>query len=328
MRKSLNISLKSSVQSLLLVLSFGYILFFFIKNEDTLQTAFLVDLRILTAILLLQLLFIVLQSWRFQIMIQKCSGIKLPFGKWLKIFILGRFLNLMFTQIGNIYRSVQLKNKYGITYTRYISAFTSMAWIDTCINLLLAVVVVIVTNSSFQVGVFVAWKILSLLFFICLMSPILFEFVLKRIDLKNSKLKWVHSKLLEVLRVTVANIRDPSFIGKIFALGLLLFIRTIIAFQLYFLIFDTHAPLAALVFFHAIFKLGFFITLTPGNLGVQEIAWGFLSEQMNLGMEEGILISGFSRVVSSSVLIISGFTLGGMDLVRQRKTLKNTGDGI
>ena len=46
---------------------------------------------------------------------------------------------------------------------------------------------------------------------------------------------------------------------------------------------------------------------------------------MGIRMEEGILISGFSRVIGSSVLISAGFALGGMDLIRHRKDYKDAG---
>lgn len=323
MTEKLELDLKKILRYFLLILSFGFILYFFIKNHDSLQIAVSLDAKILIEILFLQCIFIALQSWRFQIIIEKCSHIKLPFWPWTKIFVLGRFLNLIFTQAGNIYRGVQLKAKYGITYTHYISAFSSMAWIDTCMNLLIALVVVLLTNSSFLIGPLVAWHILSVLFIAFFLGPILLTVVLKSIKTTHPKLNWIHSKLSEVLCTTIANLKDFHFLCKIFGLCILLFLRTIVAFQLYFLIFGTHAPLVALVFFYAIFKLGFFITLTPGNLGVQEIAWGFLSEQMGIGMEQGILLSGLSRVISSSVLILSGFALGGIDLLRHSDIYKD-----
>ena len=70
-----------------------------------------------------------------------------------------------------------------------------------------------------------------------------------------------------------------------------------------------------------LFSLSFFIVLTPGNIGIQEIAWGLLSEKMGIGMETGILMSGFVRLIGTGVLSILGITLGGVDLIRNRKSL-------
>jgi hypothetical protein len=69
--------------------------------------------------------------------------------------------------------------------------------------------------------------------------------------------------------------------------------------------------------------ISFFIILTPGNIGIQEIAWGFLSEQMGIGMEIGILMSGFIRLVSMGVLAACGIAFGGVDLIRNRKMYRS-----
>lgn len=321
-------SWKLWIQILLLVLSLAYIAHFFIRNLNTLQLTFQMDFQVLLLIILLQLLFFVLQSCRLKIVIEKCAETRLPFFYCLKVFILGRFLNLLFSQFGNVYRGVRLKQDRGITYTRYISGFVSMARIDTLMNLIIAVVVIFLINPSLQVGHWTAWKILTLLFVIFLLGPILFELLFNKLKIKNPKLLWIHTKLSEVLRITGTSLRDFPFLCKFFLLGVLLFFRTVYVFQLYFGVLGISASFDVLTIFYTLFKLSFFISLTPGNLGIQELAWGYLSDQMNIGMGQGILMSGLVRVVSSLVLFVIGMIFGGYDLIRQRKKYlaQSTGD--
>jgi len=310
---------KKIFRLILIVICVAYLMRFFYKSRDSLQIAFTVNFKIIFYIILLQLIYYLLVGYRFQLVLEKCSGCKLNFLPWLKIFILGKFLNTVFSQVGSIYRSVRLKQDYSVSYTRYISSFTSMAWMDTCMNLVIAAAVIVVLNPGFRIGQFVAWKILTILTIVVIALPVLAEILLRKINFKNRYLNWLHSKLSEVLTVSVNNLRDMAYLLKIGLLGLAVFIRTCVMFYVYFSAFDVHVSLPALAVFYTLFKLSTFIVLTPGNLGVQEVAYGFLSEQMGIGMAQGVLVATFIRVVGTCSISALGVTLGGMDLLRHRR---------
>lgn len=283
------------------------------------QLAFALDFKTIIYIILLQFLYFLLQGHRFQVVLEKCSSRKIPFLPWLKIFILGRFLNTVISQAGNVYRSVQLKQQYGVSYTRYISSFTSLAWMDTGINLIIAVIVIAVTNPGFKIGQFFAWKVLIILTFAVVASPILGEIILRKINFKNKYLDWLHSKFSEVLAVSVSNLKDRAYLLKIILLGLAIFIRTCAMFYVYFSVFDVQISIPALVVFYALYKISAFIVITPGNVGIQEVVYGFLSEQMGIGMAQGILVAALIRVVGICSISVLGVSLGGIDLLHHRK---------
>lgn len=316
-------TLKKILRLIIVAICAAYLVGFFIQKREALSIAFKLDYRLILAIIGLQLLYYLLQSYRFQIVVEKCSDRKLPFFPWLKLFVLGRFLNTIFSQTGNVYRSVRLKTDYGISYTKYIGAFASIAWLDTCMNLGIAVVVIAIANPGFQIGKFTAWKILTVLSAVFIVVPILSEILLRKMNFKNNYLTWVRSKLSEVLTVSVRNLRDPIFLLKFFAIGMVIFVRTCILFHLYFRVFDIYVSLPALAVFYALFKLSFFIVLTPGNLGIQEVAWGFLSEQMGFGMAEGVLVSAFIRAIGTAVICTLGLVFGGADLIKHRKEYRD-----
>ncbi len=296
-----------------------YLIRFFYKNHDSLQMVFNCRVSTIFYIVVLQIIYYLLQSCRFQIVIHKCSHRKVPFWPWLKIFILGRFLNTVVSQLGNIYRSVHLKQDYQISYTRYISGFTSMAWMDTSMNLIIATGVVVIFSPGFLLGPFLAWKILLLMTTLVIILPCLAEFVMRKITFSNSYAAWVHAKLSEVLSTSLQNLKDSTYLVQFILLGLALFIRTCIMLHIYFNIFDVQVSLPALIVFYSLFKLSFYFVLTPGNLGIQEIAFGFLSEQMGIGMEKGIYVSVFIRIVGMLMISVLGLTFGGADLLRHRK---------
>ena len=138
----------------------GYIVLYFIRERESLHFAFNISMPVLLYIVCLQLIYYLVQSWRFQLILIKCSGVRLPFTAWTKIFILGRFLNFVVAQLGNVYRGVQLKKKFAIPYVRYLSGFASMAWIDICFSLIIAILTILLFEPSFKLGGITFWKIL------------------------------------------------------------------------------------------------------------------------------------------------------------------------
>jgi uncharacterized membrane protein YbhN (UPF0104 family) len=310
---------KKILRLVLVVICLVYLLQFFHKNRESLQLVFALNFKTILNIILLQLLYYLLQGHRFQVVLEKCSSRKIPFLPWLRIFILGRFLNTVFSQMGNVYRSVQLKQQHSISYTRYISSFGSLAWMDTGINLMIAVIAIAVLNPGFKIGQFFAWKILAILTFAVVASPILGEIILRRISFKNKYLDWLHSKFSEVLDVLLSNLQDRAYVLKITLLVIAIFARTCAMFYVYFSVFDIQISIPALVVFCALFQMSTFVIITPGNVGVQEVVYGFLSEQIGIGMAQGVLVAALIRVVGICSISVLGVSLGGIDLLRHRK---------
>ncbi len=292
---------------------------FFLENRDTIKIAFSLDAKLLFILLLLHPPLYLLQSWRFKVVIEKCSKKELFFLSWFKIFILGRFLNTIFPQSGNIYRSIRLKKDFNVTYTGYISSYASIIWLDMCMNLVMALALIILLNPGLKIGQFLALKLMTIITVVIIIAPILADLVLKKILFSNRTLYWIHSKLSEVIASSVDNLKDAAFLFKIVYIGMLSFTLTCIVLSLYFLSFGVHVDLPALAVFYTLYKLSTFIVLTPGNLGVQEIMLGFISAEMGIGMAQGVLLSVFIRVVGTCSIFMLGAALGGIDLLRHRE---------
>jgi hypothetical protein len=71
--------------------------------------------------------------------------------------------------------------------------------------------------------------------------------------------------------------------------------------------------------FYSLLKISSAFIIIPGNVGIQEIAFGFLSKEMGTGMAEGILISTVMRVLGTSLIIIIAVIIGGKGLFSKEK---------
>ena len=81
---------------------------------------------------------------------------------------------------------------------------------------------------------------------------------------------------------------------------------------------------AAIAFYHVILKLLNTILITPGNIGIREIAYGIISQQMNLSMGEGMIVSMVMRIIGMVVILTAGVLLGGHALLKQQKSHTTT----
>ncbi len=297
----------------------AYIVIFLFRNREDIELVFNLRPLIIFALFALSVFGHILQAYRFKIVFEKCSSLNLPFFPWFRIFTLGRFLNTVFPQAGNIYRSVRLKQDYSVSYTSYISSFASFSWMDTCLNFTFALAIVLATNADLRIGNFRVWQILAVLIVLAAAAPVLADFVFRSTKFRNRTLSWVHSKLSEVLATSLRSIGDGVYILKIILTGAAVFAYAVVAFYLCFLSLNVRINLPTLALFYVILKLNNYIIVTPGNLGVLELAYGLLSEQMGFGMAQGVLASVIMRIVGTVVVFGFGSIFGGIKLLGQRK---------
>jgi hypothetical protein len=82
--------------------------------------------------------------------------------------------------------------------------------------------------------------------------------------------------------------------------------------------------------FYALYRLTFHVNITPGNIGIRELAYGLLCAQADVGMSKGILVSAELRILSTVVLLVLGVLLAWRDLqqawlaVRSRRASQQT----
>jgi uncharacterized membrane protein YbhN (UPF0104 family) len=317
--KHISSPIKKISRLVIFMICIGYLARFFYINRLSLQIAFNISISIIILIVLLSIVYLLLYNYRFHLILEKCSGQRLNFWPLFRIFILGKFLNTFISQAGTVYRGLQLKQDYGISYTNYISSFASFAWMDSWMNMVIAALVILTVGHDLKIGSFYAWQI-SLVLAICIfVVPLLIEAAFRKISFNNTYLNWTHSKLNEVLKATIENVKDTVYVSKIIILGIGALICAGALYYICFRIFDITLAIPSLAVFYALLSLSTCIVLTPGNIGVQELAYGFLSQQLGFGMAQGVLVAAFARISGTTIILLLGIILGGIDLLRQQK---------
>jgi uncharacterized protein (TIRG00374 family) len=310
---------KRLIQNIIAAVCIVYIIIFFIKNKQQLQLAFNLRPTIIATLFILLILDLAINGLRMKIVIEKCSDVPIPAGRWYKIFLLGRFLNTVVPQLGNLYRGVTLKQNHNISYTSYVSSLASFAWMEISINLIFALIIILLTNRRMQIAGIDVRLFLSGLVALVIAGPIIADAGLRLFKVQSNALVWVHSKLSHVFATAVTSLKDSTYILSIVSATLLAFIVIITMFYVCFLSINIRISITATVVFLAVLKVADVVVITPGNLGVREIIFGIITEQIGLSMMEGILASAILRILSTVLVLILGLSLGGVGILQRRR---------
>jgi len=295
-----------------------YVVLFFCKNRDSLKGVLSLNFISIIYLVFFYIIVFILQCYRYRVVIHKCSGAKVPFVGWFKIFMLGMFISRIVPQTGSIYRAIRLKQDFGVSYTRYISSYTSFVWLDTVLNLIIALVVVLILKPDLYIGNLKAYYVIFFLVVLVMVIPPVLNILCASWQSRAKYFRWLHSKISEVFRVSVSNISDVIYISKITLTGILSFFNTMMIFYVCFGSIGVQVELSILTLFCVILKLSNLVILTPGNLGVREVAYGILGKLANIGVAEALLVSVITRVVGTILIFILGAVFGGFSLLRKR----------
>lgn len=278
-----------------------------------------------STILVLLVLFTVhlwLYSLQFYFVLRQCAGRQFPFLIFFKTIILGRFLSSIAPQAGAIYRAVYLKRTFDISYTRYLSGFFCFLWIDAAMNILLSAGVFAWYEPGFRIGSISVWWILAAMaagWFL----PIFFEMLFGRISFQIRWLAWLHSRVSELLHAAVLSLSNRRMLGVVMAVNTVNFINNILIFYLCLSVTAQRITVPVTAVFFILLKLSSYIILTPGNLGIRELAYGFLSQQLGLTAGAGIVLSVFYRLFGMITVSLFGIYFGGLKLLGQNKRADN-----
>ncbi|PKL50385.1 MAG: hypothetical protein CVV39_01645 [Planctomycetes bacterium HGW-Planctomycetes-1] len=318
--------IKKILKLAIFLLCAGYIVKYFYTNWDSLQITFKIDKMTIFYIVILSFTTLLTYAYRFKIIMFKCSGINPPFWKWFKIIILARFYNMFFAPSGNIYRGIEFKKKFGISYTDYVSAGVSFTWMDLGLDLILSFLIIVAVEPDFKLGIFKAYRLVALITAGIICLPILADLLLIRIPVKAPALVWTKTKLTAVVSTTLNNIKDISYLCKIIVWGLLVTVQTLVVYYLVFTSFNFKLSIPVLMLFYSLLKISYAFIIIPGNVGIQEIAFGFLSSQTGASMAEGILISTVMRIIGTTLIIVIAVLISGIGLFPKNIKIEEIGN--
>ena len=273
----------------------------------------------LVALCAMFVVYLLVYAYRFLLVVRAVGGAAIRYREWLKIFIFGRLANAFVAQLGNVYRAGVLKQRHDVPYRAYLNLYAFFAWIDSLLNLAIALVLVLVLKPELKIGGFNAAAAVGVLLVLLLAGPFLAERVLRALRPGPGLLAKAHGLLHGMFETVSRRARDARLMAVVSLMGLLIFGVGLVLFSVAFLGIGFRPDLVDLALFLALYKLSTLVVITPGNIGVREVAYGLLCESLGIGMARGVLVSAVIRVAHYLIVFAMGFALGGADLLKGRR---------
>ncbi len=237
----------------------------------------------------------------------KCVAGRVSFVLFFKTIVTGKMLGLIIPQAGAVYRGILFKQICGVPYTRFISGTFAFAWIDALLNIAIAAAVLAAGDTSMRIAgmpVMLWLAALTVGWFV----PFGIRAML-RSPFCAGRFQSLRLRLVEMLDISVSCLRDKGVMIRLAAAHLANFGVCIAIFYILLRSFGAAASLEVLTLFSVLMKIASYIILTPGNVGVREIAYGYLAAQLHLPPAQGIAVSVFYRLFGTLVLALLGIGL-------------------
>lgn len=269
-----------------------------------------------------QLAYLVAQSGRFHVVLVRFAERPVGFWPWLRLFVLGRFLNLFVPQGGNVYRAVELHRRYGVGYARFVAAFVNAPWLAMVLNLALGALAVGLLQPAAALAGWPLWALLAAATVATALAPLVAVAVLPLVPRRWRPLAWLHERLADMVRATLDSLRDRGYLARVFAWTLVSFVQASAMLWFGFAALGSEVGVAEAVAFYVLLQLATYFPVTPGNVGVQELAFGALAAGFGAAAVDGVVVSGLVRVTGVVALLLAALPLGGVEALRASRAAR------
>ncbi len=267
-----------------------------------------------------------LMSLRFAQVLNHMGAPRVGFAAWFRLTSVGQMLNLFVPQLGNVYRGVTLKRDYGISYSTWATGLISFVWLDMVGGILIAILAISQLDPHLRFGGMSAELLLSLGLFTIFFGPIAAAFVFERLPSRSGFIGRTQARLTTLLRTASAAASSPGLMLRFFSLNVVVTIGQTATLWLAFHSVGAPIPVSGLLLFQILVKLTSQVVITPGNLGITELAFGALAHGSARTVEQGLAVSLLLRAVGSAMVVLLGALSGGASaLFGDRRALQREG---
>jgi len=246
-----------------------------------------------------------LSSYRFFLTIEKLNK-PVQFIYVFKFQVLGRFLNRIAPQSGVVYKAHAFGKKLNLGYGPFFSSLISFTWLDLLITVIFCTLLIGAYQPELKFGRFQALEIFMIISVVLLSSTVIavkaFKKAPSNISSRITPLRGLVVRISAHIRGGLKLVSD----SKLVALGALIILKEILVsiIRLYFCfkLIGFSPEFAMLAIFMILSRLSSVIIIAPGNFGIREFLYGYLSDWMGVGMSEGIFISLTLRAIEFILL--------------------------
>lgn len=300
---------------LAMLLTLGVLAWVISSNRDALRSLAAVPVTTLLVLAILQVGVLVATSWRHLVALRASGPGTIGAWRWYRIFVLGRFFNLVAPQVGNVYRAVVLKRDVGVSYTSFAAALFLFLWASTVLNLFAGAAILAVSETGLDLaGVPASLFLLVAGFALIALVPAALAVTSR---LGGSRMKWFRSRLAAALDIAHNAVRSPSFSLHFTLTWLVGLAISAVVYLVSFEAVGIGISLASAVAMYALVQISTIVVITPGNLGIQELGLAAIAALFGHDFAGAALAAVLFRTVGLTVLALQAVPFGAMHTIRR-----------
>jgi uncharacterized membrane protein YbhN (UPF0104 family) len=286
-----------------------------VRGED-LRTVAALRPAYLAAFLALQVVYLAVQSARFHVVLVRFAERAVGFWPWTRLFVLGRFLNLFVPQAGNVYRAVELRRRFDVRVQSFLVAFVNAPWLAMILNFAFGAAFVGLLAPGATVAGWPLWALLIAATLATSLAPVVALLMLPLFPERVRWAAWLRARLAEMVGVTLQSVREPRYLARVTWWTLLAFVQASAMLWVGFVALGLPVGVAEAIAFYVLLQLATYVQVTPGNLGLQELAFAALSAGFGATVADGVLVSTIVRITGVIALVATALPLGGLEALR------------
>lgn len=250
-------------------------------------------------LVVLQVLYLVPQSYRYELIIERHINRDIDSISWFRIFVVGTLLNNFMMQAGLVYRSAALRRLAGVGLTAYVGSYATFAWLSLLLNSVVALVLLGAGSPNTQMGPVPAWSVMATVTALLIAGPILLHRISTAIDSDRRLFRAAHGIITSVVELP----RNRAFLGRFLWVSLLATALGTAVVATAAAALDVSVSIGEAALFLALVQIAGLIILTPGNIGLRELAFTAVGGALGTGAVNGLLISAVTRATAIIALL-------------------------
>jgi glycosyltransferase involved in cell wall biosynthesis/uncharacterized membrane protein YbhN (UPF0104 family) len=300
--------------AVVVVLAVALLAWIIAGNIDPLRSLAASSPAALAAVLGLQVAVLATTSWRHLVALRASGAETIGPWSWYRVFVVGRFLNLVVPQTGNVYRALVLKRDYDVSYTSFAAALFLFLWASMILNLVAGAVLLGLSDPGIAFGPVPGWIALALAaaFLVALLPGA----VRLARQPREGRFLWLRSRISATLEIVSAAADTPRFVA-LFALSWLS--GAAAATLLYVVTFDVvgiSISVGLAIAIYALVQVTTVVVVTPGNLGVQEIGLVAIAVLFGVDAASAAVAAVTIRAAGMIVLSAQALPFGALRIAR------------
>ncbi len=300
----------------LVVASLGLVIWMVARDRPSLDALGGIEPTDLFVIMGLQVLYLVPESYRQKIVIESSSHSSIRPFVWFRIFIVGRFLNTLVPQSGNVYRALRLRTNFGIAVSEFGGGMAAFVIMSVVASLLVAAPLLAWQSPTPTIGAVPVWLILLVAAVVLASAPFLIWFAVRDRAPAQAEGSRILDTAQQVVTSTMTALSDLRLMIEFIAVWAVTMTVVVTLYRVVFSAIGWDLGIGEAIAIYALLQASSFIVLTPGNLGIQELGFAALAAIFGIPAAIGAIAAALIRATGWIAVAVPAALFGSDDIVR------------